>query len=195
VTERIGAKSARRHGVIGHLCKSTDMVGDGAAPKEANRGYDGIVVGAVRRSRRCLRRLSAGEPNNGHHRDRWHPFLCGVVRVVSERIGAVLTAAIGVSFDLEATAIGRESGKIGMAGAAGLPGLTRSSAVPVPAAQRRLSPRRRRQERKLPRRQTVIAVRNRQIDSARLSTSALLFQDHACLVQRGLQMATATTRG
>ena len=120
----------RRPGrVISHLRESTDMIGDGAAVKEADRRHHHIVVGAVRCSRRRQRRLRVGEADDRHHRDRRHPrFFVGAGVVRREQRAAVLAAARRVAADLEKTAVRRQAGKIGVAGAArlaGLPGVAR----------------------------------------------------------------------
>ena len=52
--ERIAAKAAWGRRVIGHLRERTEMIGDGAAPKEADGRHHDIVVGIVRRGRRRL---------------------------------------------------------------------------------------------------------------------------------------------
>ena len=73
------------------------------------------------------------EPDNGHHRDRRNPGLFAVLgRIVErEKRRSILAAAIRIAVDLETAAVGGETGKIGVTGAAGLtslPGITRQSA-------------------------------------------------------------------
>ena len=148
-SERIRAKSSRRLPGVGHLRKGPDVIGDGAAQKEAQLCQRDVVVGVERR-RWCRqnRSLRVGVSNNCHHRDRRHPSLllalvgvggggdtlcqerrhiapsAGVVGAGEQRrsIGA---AARGVAAYLEEAAIRGKSGKIGVTGTAGLTGLPR----------------------------------------------------------------------
>ncbi len=126
VTDRSGG---RRSGV-GQLRERADVVGDGAAPEEAQRRNHQIVVGLVGIGRRRLRRFGIGEADDGHHRDWRHPFLLFAVgRIVGtgKQRSAVRAAAVGITPYLEAPAVRRQAGKIGVTGTAWLPGLSRKA--------------------------------------------------------------------
>src|SRR5215831_16013666 len=116
---------------IGHLRKCTDMIGDCPTPKEAQRLKSEVVVRRERIGRRRHTRCRMSEAGNRHHRDRWHPRPLFIYRIVKrEKRCSILPATAGVAVDFEATAVGSEAGKVGMAVAAGLsclPGVARQS--------------------------------------------------------------------
>ncbi len=127
--ERIGEAADGRR-VIGYLGKGSDVIGDGTAPKEADGRQHDIIIGIVRRGGRRLSRLGIGEPGDRHHRDRRHPFFFFAVgRIIGtgKQSRPIRAAAIRIGANLETAAERGQSGKIGMAGAAWLPGLARKA--------------------------------------------------------------------
>src|SRR5579862_7949377 len=119
-------KTAEGLPTVSKLRKSTDVIGDGAAPEEANRRSRNVIVSAVGRSRRRLISLGVGEPDDGHHRDRWHPSLLVVLAGIVlgwEQRRAVLPTARRVAPNFKAPAVRSKSSEIGVTGAARLAGL------------------------------------------------------------------------
>src|SRR6516165_4864068 len=110
---------------IGHLRKSTDMIGDCPTPKEAQRLKSEVVVRRERIGRRRHTGCRVREAGRRHKRDRWHPRPLVVSgRIVErEKRRSILPATGGVAVDLETTAVRRQAGIVGMAGATGLAGL------------------------------------------------------------------------